>query len=198
MINKINGVILAGGLSSRFGSCKTKLRVYEIDVLRQNYDLLLKYCDKVVVSCKADSDISDYPCIYDDSPIHAPIFGICSALEYFKSAVLVLSCDLPFMNDSTIKKLIEQRNIIVKNDKKNMTTFCNSDNQFIESLVAIYEYKSIGILMQAIENKEYSLHKIFSKKLRHDIIKDMEKPFFNINYKQDLERAKELAILEKA
>ncbi len=189
----LNGIVLAGGLSSRFGSCKTKLHLNNQSVLKTIFELLSRHCNQVLVSCKEEKQVLNYPCIFDKYLCNAPISGICSSLEYFNSPVLVLSCDLPFIDDQTIRILIEARNkAVLTQGNLQMTTFKIKNTNFIEALVAIYETKAILALENAIQNQSYSLTKAILEKNRHHILIDKIGPFFNINYNEDLQEAKRL------
>ncbi len=194
----LNAVILAGGLSTRFGSCKTKLYFNEESVLEKTFNLLSLYCDNVRVATKKNREITEevgkYPLIYDISAYNAPITGIYSALEYYNSPTLVLPCDLPLINKDIIEKLIEERNrAIEKNSDLCMTTFQQKDSIFIEALIAIYEVKALQKLEKALQQRQYSLFKIIPEELRHHIIIESVDIFYNINHPQDIEIAQELA-----
>ncbi len=189
----INGVILAGGLSSRFGSCKSKLEIEKKSILQNTYELASKFCDNVAVSCRQEKKIAGYPLIYDQFTCYAPISGIYSALEHYKSPVLVLSCDLPFIDEITISRLIEERNKAVKeNSNVLMTTYKKEGTNFIEALVAIYEYEARHKIRSSLEKELYSLFRVIPDENRHHIITSNFKVFFNINYQEDLNIAKEL------
>lgn len=194
-MNTLNGIILAGGLSSRFGSCKTKLKLNKQSILASSFDLLKLFCKDVSLSCHEDKKISHYPCIYDQYPCRAPINGIYSSLLHYKSPILVLSCDLPFINALTLEKLIDARNkAYVSNNNLHMTTFMQNKTLLIEPLVAIYEYRALSLLKTALEQEKYALSKIIPVEFREHIITEDTKPFFNINYQADLQKAKEISL----
>lgn len=191
----LNGIILAGGLSSRFGSCKSRLSIDGKSILENTYTLLMKYCSSVAISCHEDRKIEGYPCIYDIKPCYAPIIGIYSALIHFKSPILVLSCDLPFIDENAIQRLIITRNKVIQIHKQLfMTTYYIDKSKSIEPLIAIYEYESLKLLEKALEEEKYTLHKVISEENQYHIITDEKKAFFNINFPEDLQRAKELYV----
>ncbi len=187
----INGIVLAGGLSSRFGSCKSKLEINNESILKNTFELLSNHCEKVFVSCREESKIENYPCLFDEFEYFAPICGIYTALKYFNSPLFVLSCDLPFMDNLTITNLIDERNIAVTRiENLEMTTYKKKKSEFIEALVAIYEPKALFSLNKAIEMQRFSLTKAIAPENRHHIIMENENSFFNINYPKDLEEAR--------
>ncbi len=189
----INGIVLAGGLSSRFGSCKSKLEIDKQSILKNTFNLAAQFCEEVAVSCREEKKIDGYPHIYDKLICYAPICGIYSALEHYKSPVLVLSCDLPFINKETIATLVEERNKAIQNNENIlMTTFRPEGTNFIEALVAIYEYEAIHPIKKALEKERYSLFKAIPEEKRHHIITQDIEVFFNINYPKDLDEAKKI------
>ncbi len=194
----INGIILAGGLSSRFGMCKSLIELDKQSLLKITFELLSEYCKKVLVSCREEKKIADYPCLYDNEVCYAPISGIYTALEYFQTPVIVLSCDLPFMDRETIQKLIDARNTAVQEQENLlMTTFRHEGTDFIEALVSIYEVSAMPLLRKALDEKKYALWKVIPEENRKHITTSHIVPFFNINYQQDLEKAKEIKVLQK-
>ncbi len=189
----INGIILAGGLSRRYGSCKSKLELENTRLLTRNYHLLSKFCDKVLVSCKEQGEIEGYPCLFDEFSSQAPMTGIYSALRYFQSPVLVLACDLPFMDEETLESLVNARNQAgLSHQNLYMTTFQKKDSDLIEALVAIYEPSVLNCLENALKQEKYSLFRAVPKENRHTIPMENSKAFFNINYQEDMQKAQEL------
>ncbi len=194
----IYGVILAGGLSSRFGSCKSQLHVASESVLKNMYALLSRHCVKVRVSCRDEKKIYGYPHIYDEYVCYAPMAGVYSALVYYQGPVLVLSCDLPFINDVVIQELIATRNAVVQErEDVLMTTYRKEGTHFIESLVAIYEYEACTVLRTALEQERYSLMKAIPEEKRHHIITKDEESFFNVNYPHDIQQAEKIYFAKK-
>ncbi len=206
-VMEIKGVVLAGGLSSRFGSCKSKLCLDSQSILQNTYSLLLRHCKDVRISCRKEQEIQGYPCIYDTEistnaffdlgensrTFYAPMVGIYGALKHFTGPVLVLSCDLPFVDDATIAQLLAERNLaLAKAPQTLMTTFRREGTHFIEALVAIYEYAAMPVLQKALEQKKFSLSRAIPEENRCHIITHKDKPFFNINYPQDLTDAENI------
>ncbi len=197
---EINGIILAGGLSTRYGSCKSLLELDKKSILKNTFELLSQHCNKVYISCREEKKIEGYPCIYDDYIVYAPMAGIYSALKFFKSPLLVLSCDLPFIDNNTLETLIFERNKVMQTKPELcMTTYQKEGTNFIESLVAIYEYRAKNKLKEALENEHYSLNRAISEEFRHHIpySSSIDDKFFNINYPQDMKNAEKLINLQK-
>lgn len=199
-MDTFNGIILAGGASRRFGSCKSKMRFNNKSVLAQTYSLIDKYCEKVLVSCREESKkVEGYDCLYDLYQVYAPIAGIYSALVHFNTPVIVLSCDLAFIDKATIEELIDERNRAVQENPLVFMTCFELHNKkkadqgkSLEPLVAIYEPRAMEALKTALDKEIYSLYRAIPSHVTHVIYTENTKPFFNINTVEELEEAEQL------
>ena len=109
---RVAGVVLAGGLSTRMGHDKAQMRVHgadKPDLLARTHALLAELLPRCWVSCRSDCSRSGYECLFDDAPDKGPAAGILAALraarEHGLAAVLALSCDMPLMDAPTQRKL---------------------------------------------------------------------------------------------
>ena len=106
------GAVLAGGSGTRLGARSKPAAVlagrplisYPAEALRQ-------VCETVVVVCKADTDLPSLPAIdarWDepDEPRH-PLTGIVHALQTAERPVLVCAADMPFVDEPTLRALLE-------------------------------------------------------------------------------------------
>ncbi len=142
-IAPVQGLVLAGGKSSRMGKDKTKL-VYHgkiqcdftVEMLQNN--LLGTY-----VSVAHNQELSSHE-IIQDKFIGLGVFGaICSAFQHDPNkAWLVLATDLPFVNDEIVQLLLRNRN-----PKKMATAIKGKSKEFVEPLITIYEPKAYPILL---------------------------------------------------
>ena len=111
------GVVLAGGRSTRLGQDKVRLRLPGDgrDMLARTADLLATCTDGVVISCRAPDAgeetlaLPGIRSIPDAKPGLGPLGGVWSALRELRQPILVLSCDLPFMDMPTLRRLIDAR-----------------------------------------------------------------------------------------
>ena len=101
----VAGVVLAGGLSTRMGHDKARLRLHgpdKPDLLARTHALLADLLPLCWVSCRADAPRSGYECLFDAKPGQGPAAGILAALRAAQAqgfaAVLALSCDMPLMD----------------------------------------------------------------------------------------------------
>lgn len=139
------GLVLTGGKSTRMKQDKAKLEYHGKPQFQHTYDLLSTCCEKVFISSRAEQK-EDFPLpqIHDTFLDLGPMGGILSALKaYPKTAFLVLACDLPYITQETLKKLLTNRNTF-----KIATSYQSPSDSFPEPLCAIYEPKSKTRLLQ--------------------------------------------------
>lgn len=194
--NGLIGVVLAGGLSTRLGNDKTGIRLYgdsEPDMLTRSCQLLAQVTDEVWISSRADKPrTNEYLWVRDEQQGLGPIGGVLSALRAAQGPIVVLSCDLPFMNRAVLEQLVEKRQ--ERTTQTLMTTFLQAETGFIESLVAIYEFEALALFEQAVEQDIYKLSRVIDKSAQLHIPYSSREslPFFNINYPADLEMARRI------
>jgi molybdopterin-guanine dinucleotide biosynthesis protein A len=167
------GVVLAGGLSSRMGQHKPALRLDEgmPDLLSRTIGLLRSCTAEIWVSCRQGQTVPDCRCIYDLEEGLGPIGGIVSVLAELaqspRQAVLVLSCDLPFMDENTLARLINARQRAKPGTL--MTTFRQAETGHIEALTAIYEKEAFPFFAQAMAARQRQINLVLSPEQRADL-----------------------------
>lgn len=195
----VAAVVLAGGLSSRLGQEKALLRVHggeNPDLLRRTHDLLCDLVPECWVACRPGRPRDGYACIFDREADLGPISGIyaalCEARHKGYGAVLALSCDLPFMDTATLRRLLEAREAAPSG--RLMTTYLQAETGFIESLTAIYEVAALPLIEEALHEGLHKLSRIVPKAAQTHIAYSQTEalPFFNINYPADLELVRRL------
>ncbi len=135
----VYGLILAGGLSVRMQRDKAALSYGGRSQLDRAYELASRHVAKVYVSVRAtqasDPARAHHPLIVDTVAGDGPIVGIRSAMAAFPNAAwLVLACDLPFVSDAVIARLLAER------DSRAMATAYKSAHDGLpEPLCAIWE-----------------------------------------------------------
>jgi molybdopterin-guanine dinucleotide biosynthesis protein A len=106
-----SAVILAGGKSSRMGRDKGRLEVGGQSLLARQIQIVRSAgASDVFISGRADNDYADFNCpvLLDRFPNSGPLGGIQAALEATnKPLLLVLAVDMPLMNASVLRLLLE-------------------------------------------------------------------------------------------
>ncbi len=138
-IAPVQGLILAGGASSRMQHDKAALLYQGQTQLDRAFELASRHVPAVFVSVRADQRTEPLRAsrrlIIDSAAGGGPIVGIRSALAAFpETAWLVLACDLPFLSDSALEYLLAQRN-----PASLATAFRSAHDGLPEPLCAIWE-----------------------------------------------------------
>ena len=136
-MNPLYGLVLAGGQSRRMGQDKAAMQLNGQSLLERSYGLLEKCCQRVFVAVResANSGLrAEYPQIVDHFGNLGPADGIASAQRQFADVSwLVVACDLPLLNASSLQYLIEQHD-----SSYQVSAYRSSYNDLPEPLCAIY------------------------------------------------------------
>ena len=146
------GLVLAGGRSSRMGRDKAALQYHGRNQLDWACERLAPYVDQVFVSVRADQADDPVragrPQIADLQADIGPIAGIAAAqAAHPDTAWLVLACDLPFLDDATLKLLTTKRD-----PARSATAFRSAHDGLPEPLCAIYEPRSQTGILAAVRS----------------------------------------------
>jgi molybdopterin-guanine dinucleotide biosynthesis protein A len=139
MTTPLFGLILAGGASTRMQRDKATLQYHGRPQLERAYDLVSQVCAATFVSVRPDQrdepTRAKFPQIVDRQPGLGPLAGISAALlEHPKAAWLVVACDLPFLDEATLGKLLEERDAV-----RIATAYRSAHDGLPEPLCAIWE-----------------------------------------------------------
>lgn len=133
------GLVLAGGASTRMQRDKAAIEYHGQSQLHWTFQLLSHVCAATFVSVRPDQreepTRAGLPQIVDRLPGMGPIAGICAALQaHPQAAWLVAACDLPFLNERTLRHLIAHRD-----PHQLATAYRSSHDSLPEPLGAIWE-----------------------------------------------------------
>ncbi len=179
-------VILAGGASSRMGTCKALLQVGGKTMLDRICDAL-KAFDLIVLSINDPSLEGRLPCVRDLYPGAGPLAGIHAALSGTKkSALFCVPCDLPGFT-SRIPCLLmdampEQSQVII----------CRDSTGRLHPLCGIYRKSVLPVLEQCLSRGQ---HKVmdFVNQVPYTCLDTAgyvpDEAFFNMNTPEDYHRA---------
>ena len=189
----LNGLLLHGGKSSRMGKDKGEIEYHGIPQVDYLFEILNSHCEKTYwsVSGRLD-DSSKENSIVDTFTGLGPFGGILSAFRYDPNcAYLSIPCDVPFIDESLIRNLIEHRDT-----SKVATCFHNKETDFPEPLITIWEPKAYSRLLYFL-SLGYSCPR---KVLINSDIKEIDPPhelsLFNANTPEESEFAvKKLAAI---
>lgn len=153
MSKKLNGLILAGGESTRMGSDKSLVDFHGKSQREYLFELLSDYCDEVFLSCNPSQQIpSKFNPLPDAFELKSPLNGILTAFTHnHGTAWLCLPVDMPNINARIIEHLLANRN-----PEKVATCYFDSEGQFPEPLFAVWEEKAYPLLMKYYEGGKYT------------------------------------------
>lgn len=148
--DKIYGLILSGGRSTRMGQDKGLIPYHGVPQREYLYHLLEGLCERTFLSVRSDQE-SETPSamelIKDRNRFKGPFNGMLSAhLEYPGVAWLVVACDMPLLDKEALKLLINARD-----REKTATAYTLKTSDLPEPLCAIWEPEA---LKQAVEYLE--------------------------------------------
>ncbi len=138
----VYGLVLAGGRSTRMRHDKAALQYRGGTQLEQAMQLLRRYVRRAFVSVRPDQTAdpvrAGFAQIVDTRADLGPIAGLLAAqAEYPHVAWLILACDLPFLDATTLEHLLRSRR-----PDRQATAYRSSHDGLPEPLCAIYEPSS--------------------------------------------------------
>jgi molybdopterin-guanine dinucleotide biosynthesis protein A len=185
-IPPIGGLVLAGGYSQRMGRDKGLIDYHGQPQRSYMYQMLGEMCNSVHLSCRPDQGQElkeQFEVIEDTFTDLGPFGGILSAFRQNPNqAWLVIACDLPLLDHSTIQQLLDARD-----PSKIATAFHSPVNEFPEPLIAIWEPKSYPILLQFLAQGYSCARKALINSDVHLIHAESPESLQNINTPEEYE-----------
>jgi len=191
---EISSVILAGGKSKRFGKNKAFLKVGNKILINLIVDKTRKLSDELIIVTNTPEKFYylNVKLTKDIIKNKGPLGGIYTGLYIAKNkSILVIACDMPFLNTPLIKHIIsysqEYDVVIPKIDK------------FLEPIHAIYSKQCLKPIKRLLDTNNLKIIDFFSdvnvKFVKNKEIKRYDPKFlsfFNINTLSDLKKANEI------
>ncbi|AIZ42055.1 molybdenum cofactor guanylyltransferase [Cellulophaga baltica] len=188
-IDKLYGLVLSGGKSTRMGTDKGLIAYHGIPQRDYIYKLLEEVCDATFLSIREDQAAAipeNFQIITDENEFKGPFNGILSAhRKYPKVAWLVLACDLPLIDVKALKELIQARDVT-----KLATSFALKENPLPEPLCALWEAEGLKAAVDYMNSGQGSCPRKFL--IRNDValvFPSDEKVLLNANSVSEYEEA---------
>ncbi|MCE9499439.1 MAG: molybdenum cofactor guanylyltransferase [Leptospira sp.] len=191
--NKITGVILCGGRSSRMGSDKGLLKRENEFYSRICSELLKNLTDEVVFSIN-ESQLPGYRIampdnvyVTDSVSIPGPFAGIASVHKFFPgSDLFVIACDMPDLDLRVIEKIYTGYL-----DDPGYDFYVYQDSEYIQALCGIYSSSALRRFCEdpaGLSGTDFSLKTILksSNTKYFQISTDIREFFRNYNLPEDL------------
>jgi molybdopterin-guanine dinucleotide biosynthesis protein A len=192
MTNRINGLVLAGGASTRMGQDKGLINYHGKPQREYLADLLKTHCDEVYISCLR-SFKSPVTVIADHFNLQSPLNGILSAFHFDpESTWVTVPVDMPNINAKAIEYLKVNRN-----RQRLATCFLDSTGNSPEPLFTLWEDKARPALFDYFNSGGDSPRKF----LMENDVEFLPAPnphwFVNINTEEELNAYQKQQLLNK-
>ncbi|MEK3936067.1 molybdenum cofactor guanylyltransferase [Sporosarcina sp. FSL W7-1349] len=158
-MTKTVGVVLAGGLSRRFGSPKAFARLDGRPFYRIAMDALDGLCSEMVIVARPEL-LAGFPetatVIVDMEEFKGlgPLAGILSAMEFVEAdRYVILPCDMPYISRSVMEGLIRQH--------RSGVTAVRAEDRF-HPLISIWDRDLRQALRTALEKEQLRVMEILS------------------------------------
>ena len=196
---RITGIILAGGKSSRLGRDKASVDVGGQRIIDRVIGALQSSCDEVLIigdRPERQNELSLPKCIQyrsDDLKGRGSIGGLYTGLKASDTLwSLVVACDMPFISRELIRFMLS---IISKNRCDAIVPIINGRYQPTH---ALYNSTCIPFIEKNISSGNFRMDSYFDEiyldEISEDVInsiKGAELSFFNVNTEDDLFTARE-------
>ena len=184
---KLNGLVLAGGKSERMGFDKSLINWHGKEQRYHMADLLSGFCDEVFISCRQEQQIkTPYSALPDTFIGLGPFGAILSAFrERPDEAWLVVACDLPLLSETSLRYLVDNRNISTI-----ATAYQSSFNDFPEPLITIWEPKSYPVLLVFLAQGYSCPRKVLINSDINLLQAPNQEELTNVNTPEEFEKAK--------
>jgi molybdopterin-guanine dinucleotide biosynthesis protein A len=187
------GLVLAGGKSRRMGFDKGAINWHGKEQRYYMADLLCTICDQVFISCRPEQQhniAAGYNALPDTFTGLGPYGAILSAFKANPNvAWLVIACDLPLMDTTTLEYLLQHRDV-----KSIATTFQSPFDGLPEPLITIWEPSSNEVLLSFLSEGHSCPRKTLIR--NSDRVKILIPPnpdaLMNANTPEDAAKAKEI------
>jgi molybdopterin-guanine dinucleotide biosynthesis protein A len=152
----MNGLVLAGGQSSRMGRDKALIDYHGLPQYAYVYELLLGFCDAVFISSRENK--YPLPTLLDNSKYEnmGPIAGLLTAFDYQETDWLVLAIDYPAIAAKDIEKLLVPHSMLA-------AVYYNSETKFFEPFIACYRKEFKPFLFAEFELGNTSMQKLLHR-----------------------------------
>lgn len=163
-MNKVIGILLAGGMSRRYGRPKAFEKLDGKQFFEIAYDTLRAVCDEVVIVTRPQflerfpkglNIITDHP-DYDGC---GPLAGIYTAMYKVQGEdYIILPCDMPLINDKLLVKLYH----VHQKDHLNQVTVTDADGK-LQPLVSVWSRSSMQMVKETLDHQKFAIKHALSK-----------------------------------
>ncbi len=191
-----SGVILSGGLSTRFnGQNKAFISVGGKRILDRLYTIFSDLFNEIILVTNDPMQFVewDLTIVTDLYPVRSSLTGIHAGLFYMKNPFAFFSaCDTPFLKKELVETLLD-------NIDQNTDIIMPETSAGMEPLCAIYSKRCLNAAEHHIKQNKFKIQRALGnhrlKKIPESVLRSKDPElisFFNINIPEDLARAEEM------
>ena len=195
--SKILGVVLAGGKSLRFGEDKSQVKLNNKSLIDHILSEILTEFKELLIVCNNSIKFNKsekISIISDFKNNLGPLGGVLTAMKWIKDNnkdyqwISTFPTDTPFFKNQILKDFQDQINL------KNGKLFFIKSNNTRHNIFGLWSIDLADKLEKDLENGDRKVEDWANKVGVNIIDMQFEKndPFFNINTKKDLEKAKDI------
>jgi molybdopterin-guanine dinucleotide biosynthesis protein A len=196
MKHSCSGVILAGGLSTRYGGeNKAFLRVGGVRILDRLFAVYTQIFDEIILVTNNPVEFLEWDALIvsDIFPVRSSLTGIHSGLFYAGHPFAFFSaCDTPFLKKEVVESVLEQidpaDDLVIPQTSKGFEPLCAAYSK--RCLKPAEEHLRANKLKIQLALQKSRIKRIPEERLRE---KDPELvSFFNVNTPEDMARAEQM------
>lgn len=195
--DRMTGVILAGGKSTRYGTNKALAEMKGIRLIDRAVRILASVFPRLILVTNTPQDYAylQIPMFEDLIKGLGPIGGIYTGLNSMSDpAGFFVACDMPFINPDLVRHMVR-----IANDYDAVVPKVGWK---IEPLHALYHKSCLPFIRTAIEAEEYQIFKCYDRihvrYVEEEEIRGYDpqlKAFFNVNKPEELLNAEKMGDL---
>jgi len=159
-VGAIDGLLLAGGHSRRFGSDKRKAQLDGRTLLEIAAGKLARAVSGELMVAVGVAALAAIPggaiALRDEAAEHGPLGGIVAGLRRARTGLLVLACDLPWVGTATLE-------LLVRLGAKHHRIVAPRSGIGWEPLVGYYPREALDVLVGALRSHCLAPHRILDK-----------------------------------
>lgn len=190
----VTGVILAGGLSTRYGRNKAFLQIGGVRLIEHIAEEMKRVFTRVILVTNQERDFEylKLPMVEDLIKGLGPIGGIYTGLRSIsEQAGFFVACDMPLLHNDLIRYMVE----VIDNH----AAVVPSVGEWVEPLYALYARSCLGPIKGLIDEKRYQVRLFYDlvpvRYVREDEIRlfcPPDEAFLNINTPEEFARIQSL------
>ena len=149
---RVTGIILAGGMSSRMGADKSLLVFSGKTLIENAINILRPVCSEIVISAPENRyGFTGLECWPDIIEVKAAMAGVYSCLKRSVTKLnLILGCDMPLVDPLFLADLISD------SAKADLIIPVHDGNRY-EPLCSVYKKNLLASLTESLQRGEYGL-----------------------------------------